>query len=385
MMDPNRRIFTFFKGRVALHAILEAAGIGKGDQVILPGYTCVVVPNAILYRGAEPLYVDIDPATYNLQISALEECLEDNASSGKVKAIIVQHTYGLPADMEAVLEMAARYNLIVIEDACHALGSTIGGQQVGGFGQAAFFSSQWSKPLTTGLGGWAQVNDVGLAERVAEVADKYPKAPGLESFYLHLQYLAFRLLYTPRLFWTIQGVYRKLGHWGLTSGSSSKAELDCLQPGDYHKRMGSWQARTLEGLLRSQTEMAEMRRQRAHQVEQALISRGLPLAMVPEGFDPVWLRYPIRVMNKPELLVLAKAQRVELGDWFLSPVHPNADGWSRAGYAVGSCPVAEEAARQVVNIPTNINMNENEILRTVEFLSRHAKLNSFQSARGEAG
>ena len=370
-MSQQSRLLTFFKGRVALHAILEAAGIGPGDRVILPGYTCVVVPNAILYRGAEPVYVDIDPETYNLDVSALADCIDRESATGKLKAIIAQHTYGLPADMPRINELAAARDLLVVEDACHALGSTIAGRQVGSLGQAAFFSSQWSKPLTTGLGGWARVNDPDLAEKTAAAAAGYPRASLRESTYLQLQFLAFQALYTPRLFWTIRDLYRLLGRLGVTSGSSSKQELDCVEPGDYRKRMGAWQARALASQLRKLADLVEARRDRGRRIEQALLAAGLPVVPVPDGVDPVWLRYPVRVGDKDEVLARAREARVEVGDWFLSPIHPNPDSWAKAHYQDGSCPHAERAARMVVNIPTSPTLSAAEIDRTVEFLARH--------------
>ena len=139
----QKQPFMFFKGRDALHAILRAANIGSGDQVLLPGYTCVVVPNAINYLGAEPVYVDIEDKTYNIDCDILENGAGSLWNPEQTKAIIVQHTYGIPCDMDRILEFAKKHNLFVIEDSCHALGSTWRGQQVGSFGDAAFFSSQW--------------------------------------------------------------------------------------------------------------------------------------------------------------------------------------------------------------------------------------------------
>ena len=108
----------FWKGRVALYAILRTLGIGPGYAVVVPGYTCVVVPSAIHFVGATPLYADIDPATYNLTLAEIERV----SHSQPVKAVVVQHTYGLPADVEPIFRCrrAARAGH---EDCCYALGS----------------------------------------------------------------------------------------------------------------------------------------------------------------------------------------------------------------------------------------------------------------------
>ncbi|NMB92373.1 MAG: aminotransferase class I/II-fold pyridoxal phosphate-dependent enzyme [Parcubacteria group bacterium] len=101
-MTTNNYYF-FFKGRVALYAILKSLEIKPGDEIILPGFTCVVVPNAILYCGVKPIYVDIDENTFNINPNLIEEKI-----NSKTKAIIVQHTFGIPAQMDKIIEIAKK-------------------------------------------------------------------------------------------------------------------------------------------------------------------------------------------------------------------------------------------------------------------------------------
>ncbi len=371
-MKPGEPVL-FFKGRVALHAILEAAGVGAGDQVLMPGYTCVVVPNAVLYRGADPVYVDIDPVTCNLDPAALADGLGTRWDPERAKVLIVQHTYGLPAVMEPLREFAARHGLLLVEDACHALGATYLGVPVGRLGDAAFFSSQWSKPLTTGLGGWALAREAGFAAALGEVAGSYPLPSRGEAVLLYCQYLVYRAVYQPRLFWAVQGLYRALGRLGLAIGSSTGAELDCREPRDYRKRMGGLQAKELRRLFAATDRMVARRRENAAVIEAELTRHGLSTAVVPAGCDPVWLRYPLRVGNKEALLAAARRAQVELGDWFLSPVHPNRVNWEASAYAAGSCPEAEHAAREIVNLPTHDRLDAAEIARIVAFVAAHAE------------
>ena len=140
--------FAFWKGRVAMYAILKALGVGKADEVILPGYTCVMDVNPVKYLGATPVYVDIEPVTYNMDVRLLEARL-----TPRTKVIVAQHTYGYPCDMDAIMEIAARHGLPVVEDCCLALGSRYKGRRCGTFGVAAYWSFQWNKPFTTGSGG----------------------------------------------------------------------------------------------------------------------------------------------------------------------------------------------------------------------------------------
>ena len=149
----------FWKGRVALYAILKTLGVGPGDSVVVPGDTCVVVPMAVHFAGAESIYADIHPATYNVALDEVERCAKVSEERGRpVRAVLVQHTYGIAADIGPICEWAAERGVAVVEDCCHAMGSRYrdvrAGEEspwrnLGTIGDAAFFSSQWSKPFTS--------------------------------------------------------------------------------------------------------------------------------------------------------------------------------------------------------------------------------------------
>jgi perosamine synthetase len=106
--------FLFWKGRVALYAILKTLEIKEGDEIILPAFTCVVAVNPIIYLGANPVYVDIDPTTYNIDVSMIERKITE-----KTRAILAQNTFGLAPDLDMILEVANKYKLMVIEDRAH--------------------------------------------------------------------------------------------------------------------------------------------------------------------------------------------------------------------------------------------------------------------------
>ncbi len=129
------RAFAFWKGRVAMYAILKAMGISEGDEVILPGYTCVMDVNPIKYLGAAPVYVDIEPVTYNMDVALLEEKI-----TPRTKVVIAQHTYGYPVDMDPLMEIASRHGLPVVEDCCLSLGSLYNGKLCGTFGVASYMA-----------------------------------------------------------------------------------------------------------------------------------------------------------------------------------------------------------------------------------------------------
>ena len=158
---PASSIFLFWKGRVALYAILKTLGIKEGDEIILPAFTCVVAVNPIIYLGAKPVYVDIDPMTFNIDVSVIEKKITE-----KTRAILAQNTFGLAPDLDRIFEVANKYNLMVIEDCAHGFGGFYKEKPNGTMADASFFSSQWNKPFSTGIGGFAVAKHPDIAEKL---------------------------------------------------------------------------------------------------------------------------------------------------------------------------------------------------------------------------
>ncbi len=135
-------------GTAGLHLALLALGIGPQDEVIVPSFTFIAAVNAIRYVGADPIFIDIELQTMNLNPALIEAAI-----SARTRAIVVVHTFGLPAEMDSILAIARRHNLFVIEDACEAIGAEYRGKKAGSFGDAAVFAFYPNKQITTGEGG----------------------------------------------------------------------------------------------------------------------------------------------------------------------------------------------------------------------------------------
>ncbi len=157
---------TTSNGTVAIHLALVAYGIGEGDEVIIPNLTFIATANAVLYTGARPVVIDIDP--YNL---CMDPAKIEAAISPRTKAIIPVHLYGHPANMPVINEVAQKNNLLVIEDAAEAHGSSIGGQKVGSWGHCATFSFYGNKNMTTGEGGMITTDDEALYHQLRLLRD----------------------------------------------------------------------------------------------------------------------------------------------------------------------------------------------------------------------
>jgi perosamine synthetase len=145
-------------GTAALHLCIRAIGIGEGDEVIVPSFAFIAVANVIRYERATPVFVDIDPTTFNLGPSQIEAAI-----TPRTKAIIVVHTFGCPADLTAILEIARLHSLFVIEDACEAIGAEYDGQKVGAQGDLGAFAFYPNKQITTGEGGVVVTQNANLA------------------------------------------------------------------------------------------------------------------------------------------------------------------------------------------------------------------------------
>jgi perosamine synthetase len=369
--------FFFWKGRVALYAILKALGVGPGDCVLVPGYTCVVVPGAICFLGAKPLYVDIDSKSYNVSLSRIEAAIRSRDL--RIKAVIVQHTYGLPVDTAPIVKWARKKGIAIVEDCCHSLGSRYLDESgewrdVGTFGDAAFFSSQWSKPVTTGLGGWAVTSSPVLADKVRLIHANDCTSPSWgECTLLAAQVAGRSLVSSSSAFWLARGTYRFLTRAGLAIGSSAEVELRGSKPPGYAKRMSSFQLRLLGHKLAGFAQHIPHRQHLKVVYDQVLTDAGFPILEVPQQVDPVLLRYPVRVGNKMEVLEAARRNRMELGDWFDYPLHPKGSDSSAFGYREGICPNAEEAASQVVNLPVHDGVSEDTATKTIVLLKRIAR------------
>ena len=147
-------------GTAALDIAVEALGIGEGDEVILPTFTIISCIHQIIRSGATPVLVDSDPNTWNMDISQIEEKI-----TIKTKAIMVVHIYGLPFDIDPILELAIKYNLKIIEDAAEMIGQSYKGNPCGSFGDLSTFSFYPNKHITTGEGGMVLTDDEELAEK----------------------------------------------------------------------------------------------------------------------------------------------------------------------------------------------------------------------------
>lgn len=234
-------------GTAALHLAIRALGIGQGDEVILPSFAFIAVANALRYERALPVFVDIDPHTLNLDPNRIEEAI-----TPRTRAILVVHTFGVPAAMEQIMLIASRRGLYVIEDACEALGAELHGEKVGTLGDIAVFGFYPNKQITTAEGGMVVTGNADVAGRI-----------------------------------------RSLRNHGRTSGGQlfEHAEIGYnYRLSELHCALGTEQLKRVDEILRLREAVAR----RYHQRLAPLASLRLPIAEVP-GSRISWFVYVLRL------------------------------------------------------------------------------------------
>jgi dTDP-4-amino-4,6-dideoxygalactose transaminase len=330
--------------------------------VLLQVPTHVVVSNAIRYTGARPVYVDCRLDSYNMDLEQAERL-----SSPRTKVLILQHTFGIPADLDAALALAHAHGLQVIEDCVHALGASYDGRPVGSFGYAAFFSSEETKTISTTMGGMVVTDYPELARRIqAFQAQCVWPSSWLVARYI-AKLIAYQALTQPYLHRYTRAAYELCGRRHPLPRPTSAAEVVGDRPAGYEKRLSNAQAVVgMRQLHRLDANLAH-RRAIAEIYAKELSSAGFELPRSPSMAYPAFLRYPIWVEDRAAAL-RAAAQCATLGTWFTS-VLEEAVSPASGDYELGSCPRAEAAAQHLVNLPTHPRVSPSHATRIAAALA----------------
>jgi perosamine synthetase len=349
-----RYAYSFCHGRVGLYGLLRGLGIGPGDEVLLQVPTHIVVSNAIRFTGAKPVYVDCCLDTYNMDLEQAEQRI-----TPRTKALVLQHTFGIPVDLDAALDLTRRHRLALIEDCVHALGAAYDGRPVGSFGHAAFFSSEETKTISTTMGGMIVTDDPELAAQLAA----FQQRCALLSWWQAASYLLKLVLYhwmtEPHVHQYTRAIYEFFGKRNPLPQPTSDEETQGIRPANYEQRLSNGQAALgLRQLRRLETNVVH-RHATAMVYSAQLSERGFDVPHPPARAEPAFVRYPVWVKD-PDMTRRVVARYATLGTWFTS-VLEEAISPACGDYEMGSCPRAEEAARHLINLPTNPRVNAQDV------------------------
>src|SRR5438128_9112058 len=271
---------SFASGRIGLYGLLRALGVGEGAEVLRSVPTHIVVANAIRYTGARPVYVDCRLEDYNIDLGEAERRITPRS-----RVLLLQHTFGIPVDMDAALAFARRHNLVVIEDCVHALGARYDGRRMGTFGRGAIFSTEETKTISTVMGGMAVTNDPDLASllRTVQASCSWPPR-WLAAGYL-MKFVVDYMLTEPHVHRFAGIAYEIFGRRN-PLGPTTLEERKGQRPREYERRLSNGQAAVglcqlsnLENSLRHREIIANAYRDR-------LLGCGLRLPQAPAKGEP---------------------------------------------------------------------------------------------------
>ena len=347
-------VTTFSSGRNSLRATLKAMGIGAGDEVIIPGLTCVVVPYTILHCGARPIYVDIGP-DYRMDLAALR-----NSLTSRTKAIIAQHTFGLPERMAEIIPLAKERGLWVIEDCTHVLpGSAHGKKPIGTEGDAAYFSFERGKTISSGWGGAVVTVNEEIARRLRQIQQEVLPLSRDDNLRIGAQLFLTILSCHPDLFALFGLIHGWLWRKGVFPNAVPLSECRGEPPSQLLGRLADIQGSLLLRQIRQLSSISERRRTCVRAFAERL---GGPASDLPL----MW--YPLQVRNRDDAIGYFQEHQIRLRQWEAPLTPPNCD-MARALYEWGCCPVAEEISRGCVALPTMLKKADLE--RVLNVASRY--------------
>jgi dTDP-4-amino-4,6-dideoxygalactose transaminase len=356
----------FWKGRVALYALLKSCGVKDGDEVILPAFTCVVVPNAIKYLGAVPVYVDIERDSMCSSMDSIRSAVTD-----KTKAIICQNTFGLSYQLEEIVSFAKEKSITTIEDCTHGFGGFYKGRPNGTWCDASFFSTQWNKPFSTGVGGFSLINSKERFPQFSQIVEEFKSPSFKEKAVLWCLLFTKRFLLKDWNYWKLVQLYRWMSKMGLLVGSSKSIELTSTNmPSRYLMKMSGVQYRAGNVALEEFSRVNKRRKIYAKAYGELLKSWGK--YYVPEKFenDHLFLKYPVLTECRDQLFVIAEKEEIPLGDWFLSPIHPVEEEFEKWNLDLSRYNNATYLSQRVINLPTDIE----DVNKVLSFLERNKDL-----------
>jgi len=299
-------------GTAALHVAVLAANVKPGEEVILPSFTFVATAEAVVIAGAKPVFVDIDPKTYNILPKKIEEAI-----TRKTKAVIPVDLYGLPADVQPIKEIAEKHGLIVIEDAAQAHGATYKEKPAGFFADVACWSLYASKNMTTGEGGVITTSNDEMADEMRLIRSHGEKA----------KYASFMLGHNYRM-------------------TEIQAAIGCVQlkklPAFLSKRRSN--ARRLTEILKK--------------------TEKLQLPQEPKNFGHSWYLYTVRLKDATErerdrIVEELKKEGIGAEVYYVNPVHLMP--YYRNVFGKFGLPETEEAAKQIMSLPVHPSVKEEQI------------------------
>lgn len=357
-------------GRSAFLTLLRALDLPLLSLVATQAFTCNATINPILWAGYRPLFIDID-SSFNLDPVDLDSKLSKPSNLQNCKAVVVQHTFGVPANLEKILSLAKKHHLILIEDCAHALGARYQAKWCGTFGHAAYFSFGRDKVLSSVFGGALCTNDSQLAEKLKKLYTSLPTpSPGWTyKQLLHPLLFAF----AKPLYWPIPvgkallALFRLVG---LTTLAVHPVENSTQKPRYFPAKLPPRLAPLISKQL-SKLGTYQHHRERLYQLYTKALGQTNTQAITLYS-QPAFLRFSLVTPSKAQIIATQlKKHGVFLDNWYQRVIDPPKGDVLAFHYTPGSCPKAEALAGHTLSLPTHIQMTEKKVNKLVKLLAIH--------------
>ncbi|PEK53704.1 UDP-4-amino-4,6-dideoxy-N-acetyl-beta-L-altrosamine transaminase [Bacillus toyonensis] len=321
---------SFSNGTAALHAACYAAGITEGDEVITTPMTFVASANCILYQGGQPIFADIDNETYNISPKSIEEMI-----TNKTKAIIPVHFTGQPVELEAIQKIAKENNLIIIEDAAHALGATYKNKKIGSIGDMTMFSFHPVKHITTGEGGVITTNNPLFYEKLVQF-----RTHGIERnphkllenhgpWYYEMQFLGYNYRIT-----------------------------------DIQAALGISQLSKLDSFIKIRKKYVDIYNKEFSSLSEIIIPKQLPQTSSSWHLYIIRLNTKLLKCNRKEVYEALQRENIGVNVHYI-PVHLQ-PFYQKLGFEKGICPQAENVYEEIITLPLFPKMTEADVWDVIQ-------------------
>ncbi len=331
--------------RAGLYVLLKSWNIKDGDEVLVTGFTCSAVPEPIILNGAKPVYVDIDKSTFCMDLAKIKKAI-----NAKTKCIIVQHTFGISAEVNRICQIAESNNIKVIEDCALALGSKKDKKFLGSQGDASYWSFELSKTISVGWGGLIQLNkDKNLEKKIRDEIESADKLSRLVKCQKLFQGGVSGLLYRPRvgIFRYFLPLFFKLQ---LFKKSSQTPADNLSMPDDRQWKILLEQLKRLDQLVFNNKKIINEYKRIFKKINYNQNDKFI------NNNEFCMLRLPVYVENPEKCLKLFYLEGVEIGTWFKKPVSSGNLDEDSYYYNDGDCMVAERACKKIINLPVSPRM-----------------------------
>ncbi len=359
---------SFNSGRSSFYAILKSLELEKGSGVLSQAFTCNAVPNPVLWADLEPIYIDCNTDDFNVDISDLKAKIGPNS-----KVLVVQHTFGLPANMDEIRAICGANNLILIEDCAHSLGAEYNGEKVGIHSKAAFFSFSRDKIISSVYGGMAITNDDVLGRKLQELQKEFgqPSKCWICQQIWHPVLLRYFILpvYNFLDLGKIFLVFAQAAH--ILSKAVSWKEKRGLRPDYFPKALPNALAVMALNQFNKLEKFNAHRQKIADYYFEELKDAKFILPKAFANRRNIFLRFTVKHPKAHDIIYEAwHKQNILLGDWYTTPIAPFDTKVEEIKYKPGSCRNAEYLAKHTLNLPTHINISFSDAERIVNFLKK---------------